>query len=164
MNLKSNFTYLIERLIMYVVNYDIAKNLSNYIKIHPSKFNDYTSKLVNKFICNLELDLPEDHIKKLSIVYQFICMYSLITRDLSIVKQIMPNYKIASAIIRALINNNIKLNESPQLVNIIIKFGKKHHLTLSSPKSIILACLYFDTNAFYDAIESFNDIYCNEIE
>lgn len=163
--LKSNFIHFTERLIMYIDNYDIAKNLSNYIKKRPTKFKDCTSRLVDKFIIRLDLDIPDEEIIKLRVIYQFIFMYSLITRDLNMVKKMMSNSETIIFIITALIiNQNLKLRQHQQLVDVMMEFGQKHNTILTSHNTITLGCLYFDATIFYEAIEYVTNIYCNEAE
>jgi hypothetical protein len=150
---------------MYITNYDIAKNLSNYVKNRPIKFNDCISKLVDKFILRLGLDIPDEEIIKLRIVYQFIFMYSLITRDLNTVKKIMRNSETITFIIKALvINCNLKLKHHQQLLDVMMEFGHNNNVILNSQNTIMLCCLYFDPAIFYEAIEYVTNIYCNEVE
>lgn len=147
---------------MYTTNHNIAKSLSNYIKNNPLKFNSCTSKLVDKFIIRLSLDLPTEEIAKLRTIYQFIFMYSLITHNLNGVHKLIRNSKAIITIIEMLIiNKSLVLRQDNQLIDVMMQFGHQHITTLASHHAITHCCLYFDVSAFYKAIKYMANHYCS---
>lgn len=140
-------------------NHHIAKNLSNHIKNHPAKFNECIYTLIENFMQQLDLDVPENEITKLSVVYAFISMYSCVISDLNNVKQLMRNPETIAMIVKSLITDgNLKLRQDSLLVDVTMHFGRRHNVILASPSIIALACINFKPVLFYEAIRYVSDV------
>ena len=145
---------------MYINNHITAKNLSNFIKENPGYFDECISELVDLFIHNLNLNIPEEDVFKLYTIYKFIFMYGLIIGDLKTIPSIMNNTTAITTIVNVLIiNGTLKLRQHLDLVNTMIVFGKVHQAILCSHTTIVRCCLHFRPNVFYKAIKEVANTY-----
>lgn len=139
---------------MYINNHITTKNLSNFLKNNPSYFDVCISQLVDSFIHNLNLNIDQEDILKLQIVYKFIFMYGLIISNFKTIPSIMNRAAAITNIVNVLIiNSTLKLKQHLDLVNTMIVFGNMHQAILCSHTTAIRCCLHFRTNAFYKSIK-----------
>ena len=142
----------------------ILKSLTQFIKDNPDKLMDCSKKLSERLISRLAVNLDSSDLDKLSILYQFIIIYSIVTSDLSLVSRVIYSPTTIKKLILSLCNGSLILTREKEISNMLIEFAKINSSTLDSEQNIIFAGLYFNKTMFYDVVLIIHDSYLPNIK
>ncbi|MBX9865857.1 MAG: hypothetical protein K2Y14_03010 [Burkholderiales bacterium] len=142
-----------------ISNATIIWSLTQYIKKNPEKLIECSTKLAERLIQRSPINLDTGDLEKISLVYQFIIMYSILTSDLNLVIKLLYSISKTKKIIESIKSGSLKTTREPQLSLELLNFTKKNAVVLLDDQNLSLAELYFNKVTYFEVVKIVHDSY-----
>lgn len=140
-------------------NSTITKSLTQYIKKNPEKFIECSTTIADRLIQRLPINLDSQDLKKISTVYQFIIMYSIVTSDLYLVIRLLNQITTIQTVVESIQSGSLRTTREKQISSCLLNFTLENSLILLNDQNLLLAGLYFNKTTYHEVIKIVHDGY-----